>query len=267
MKRFACLLLLPPALACAQQSASNNVITAVPNRPTVSNPADTSQRGVLEIEEGIAAAPKLQQLQGLLKFGLTRDFELRLGSNSFQHDATIHTTGIGDTTVGFKYRFLHQNGAVPALAIGYAAKLPTASGALGSGQVDHQLTALASKDFGLSHFDLNLNLNWFGRPGPAGHTFDVLPTLSWSHPLGERLRKFDVEAEVWGESSPVASQPASVSTLYALAYTVRPRLVFDAGATFGHMGPVPAATLLAGFTYSIADLYHHHTSPPARHHR
>ena len=267
MKRLACLLLLAPALGSAQQGASSDIITAVPNRPTVSNPADPTQRGVLEIEEGIAAAPKLQELQGLLKFGLTRDFELRLGSNSFQHDATIHTIGIGDTTVGFKYRFLHQNGAVPALAIGYAAKLATASGALGSGQIDHQLTALASKDFGLSHFDVNLNLNWFGRRGHASYTFDVLPTLSWSHPLGERLKKFDVEAEVWGESSPVASQPASISTLYALAYTVKPRLVLDAGASFGHMGPVPAATFLAGFTYSIADLYHHRAASRTQHHR
>src|SRR5207248_4891976 len=195
--------------------------------------------------EGIAADTKLQELQGLLKFGLTSDFELRLGSNSFQHDATVHTTGIGDTTVGFKYRFIHQHGALPSLAIGYAAKLPTATRELGSGQVYHQLTGLLSKDLGEHHFDVNLNLNWFGRARGAGDAFDVLPTLSWAHPLGERLKKFQIEAEIWGESSPVPSQSASLSTLYALAYTVKPRLVLDAGATFGLMGPVPTATFLA----------------------
>jgi len=173
LKFLAWLLLLISVWAVGQQPAASDVITAVPNRPTVSDPADTTQRGVLEIEEGIAAAPSLQELQGLLKFGLTRDFELRLGSNSFQHDATVHTTGIGDTTVGFKYRFILQHGAVPSLAIGYAAKLPTATRELGSGQVDHQLTGLLSKDLGQHHFDVNLNLNWFGRARGAGDAADL----------------------------------------------------------------------------------------------
>ena len=48
---------------------------------------------------------------------------------------------------------------------------------------------------------------------------------------------------------------------------VKPRLVLDAGASFGHMGPVPAATFLAGFTYSIADLYHHRAASRTQHHR
>ncbi|PYX77540.1 MAG: hypothetical protein DMG66_07050, partial [Acidobacteria bacterium] len=39
----------------AQQAGSSDELVATPNRPTVTNTADTTQRGVLEIEDGIAA--------------------------------------------------------------------------------------------------------------------------------------------------------------------------------------------------------------------
>ena len=238
----------------AQQAGSSGELVATPNRPTVTNTADTTQRGVLEIEDGIAAGGTLQELQGLLKFGATRDLELRLGNNTFQHDASVHSTGVGDTTLGAKYRFLHQTARLPVISLAYTAKLPTAGDDLGTGQVDHQLSFLASKDFGQSRFDFNFNANWFGRAA-GGFDHDFMPTLSWSYQLPGRARKFQFEAELFGETSPNAAQGGSVSHLYAIAYTPRPRLVLDIGGQFGLMGPVPTATFVAGFTYSIVDFY------------
>lgn len=229
-------------------------ITAVPNRPTVSNPAKTTQPGVLELEDGIAAAATFQQIQALLKFGLSCNFELRLGSNTWQHDATLHDSGLGDTTVGFKYRFLRQRLWLPETAIGYAAKLPTAGDILGSGEIDYQLTLLVSKDLGKSHFDSNLNVNWFGRRDRDGFDHDFLPTLSWTYPLTQS-QKWQLEAELSGETSPAPAQPGSISNLYAVAYTLRPRLVLDSGVSFGLLGNIPRASFIAGFTYSIVDFY------------
>ena len=263
MKRayLALAILIVARAVSAQQAGSSDELVATPNRPTVTNTADTTQRGVLEIEDGIAAGGTLQELQGLLKFGATRDLELRLGNNTFQHDAGVHSTGVGDTTLGAKYRFLHQTARLPVISLAYTAKLPTASDDLGSGQIDHQLTFLASKDFGQSRFDFNFNANWFGRVSGGGFDRDFMPTLSWSYQLPGRARKFQIEAELFGETSPNPAQDGSVSNVYAIAYTVKPRLVLDIGGQFGVMGPVPAATFLAGFTYSIVDLYR-----VARHH-
>ena len=244
------------SLSAQQQTGvASDELVATPNRPTVTNTADTTQRGVLEIEDGIAAGGTLQELQGLLKFGATRDLELRLGNNTFQHDASVHSTGVGDTTLGAKYRFLHQTARVPVMSVAYTAKVPTASDDLGSGQVDHQLSFLAGKDFGQSRFDFNFNANWFGRVSGGGFDRDFMPTLSWAYQLPGRARKFQIEAELFGESSPNAAQGGSISHLYAIAYTPRPRLVLDIGGQFGLMGPVPTATFVAGFTYSIIDLY------------
>jgi len=70
-------------------------IAANPNRPTVANPADITQYGVLELEygwdrlwpgEGIRQA----SVGGVLKFGMLCDVELRWNTISFlsQTDAT-----------------------------------------------------------------------------------------------------------------------------------------------------------------------------------
>src|SRR5438445_11985893 len=63
-------------------------IAANPNRPTVANPADITQYGVLELEYGWATAwpqgmANQSSLGGLLKFGLLCDVELRWYTTSF----------------------------------------------------------------------------------------------------------------------------------------------------------------------------------------
>ena len=97
MKVMAALLLVVAALDCRGQqqggpvaTTSNLPVTATPNRPTVTNTAETTQFGVLEVEFGISAAARQQSLQGLLKFGLLRDLELDWSGKPWQHDAPLH---------------------------------------------------------------------------------------------------------------------------------------------------------------------------------
>src|ERR1700687_1606602 len=82
-------------------------MVANPNRPTVANPADITQYGVLELEYGWDRVwPRedahQKSLGGLLKFGLLCDIELRWNSTSFlsQTDATGTHQGFGDNWVG-----------------------------------------------------------------------------------------------------------------------------------------------------------------------
>src|SRR6202008_1868084 len=69
-------------------------ITAVPNRPTFSTTAESVQSGVFEIEYGLEAADGRQDINGLLKFGLTKNLELRFGNNLIERDAGV--AGRGD---------------------------------------------------------------------------------------------------------------------------------------------------------------------------
>jgi hypothetical protein len=227
-------------------------LTAVPNRPTVSTPAQPVQPGVLETEWGLDASGSEQDINGLLKFGVSRNFELRVTNDPFLANAGTH--GVGDTGAGFKFRFTQDSGHRPSFAFLYMAKLPTAGDVLGSGEVDHAFTFLASKDLGKHHFDFNTVLNLRGRP-QGGFDHDVLNALAWSHPI---RGMWAATAEFSGATSPNVFTPAAVEFLVATTYTVRPRLVLDCGMAARITGDIPNATFIAGFTYSIAELYRPH---------
>ncbi len=253
MKLTAALLLLFLAVDCYAQQPPVDLV-ATPNRPTVTNTAETTQYGVLELEFGINSAARQQSLQGLLKFGLLRDVELDWEGNPWQHDASVHYVGVSDNNVGFRWRFLHDAKRQPTLTVEYSAKLPTAGPVEGSGEVDHIVTLLASKDLPRRfHVDANLGHAWLGRSG-GGFDHNWLPTTTVSYALA---KKWQLAMEFSGATRANAATPAVTQNLWAVSYTLRPRLVLDSAAQFRITGNVPRVVYLGGFTYSIADLYHH----------
>ena len=109
-------------------------IAANPNRPTVANPADITQFGVLELEYGwdrLWPGGGVQQTSvgGLLKFGMLCDIELRWNTTSLvsQTDASGTHRSFGDNWLGPQIRVYRQTKRVPTLAFGYAIKIPSAS--------------------------------------------------------------------------------------------------------------------------------------------
>jgi hypothetical protein len=251
MKLTAALLLLwLTTVDCRAQQLVD--LTATPNRPTVTNTAETTQFGVLEIEFGISSAARQQSLQGLLKFGLLRDVELDWAGNPWQHDASVHYFGVSDNNPGLRWRFLHQAKRQPTLTVEYSAKLPTAGRVEGSGEVDHVVTLLASKDLPKRfHVDANLGYTWLGRRG-GGFDHYWQPTGTVAYAL---TPKWQLAMEFSGATRANAYTPAVTQNLWAVSYTLRPRLVLDSAVQFRVTGNVPGAVYLGGFTYSIADLY------------
>ena len=253
MKLMATLLLVSTAMVCRGQQPPVPLI-ATPNRPTVTNTAETTQYGVLEIEFGISAAARQQSLQGLLKFGLLRDLELDWAGNPWQHDASLHYAGVSDTNIGLRWRFLHQTKHQPTLTVQYSTKLPTAGPIEGSGEIDHIVTLLGSKDLPARfHLDANLSYQWLGRPG-GGFDHNWLPDFTLAYSLTD---KWGIAMEFSGATRGNAATPAVTQNLWAVSYTIRPRLVLDSAVQFRIIGNVPRVVYLGGFTYSIADLYHH----------
>jgi hypothetical protein len=236
-------------------------IVANPNRPTVANPADITQYGVLELEYGwdrfwTEGHSHATSVGGLVKFGMLCDVELRWGTTSFlsQTDASGTHQTFGDNWVGPQIRVYRQTKRVPTLAFSYGVKIPSASTAagLGTGRVDHQLTLLASKDIMHFHFDFNASQFLIGRPNASGFERNQQLNLAFSHFI---YRGLQVTGEFYGQAELNQMSPAYASTLWALTYTVVPRLVIDGGFESGLTSGAPRLHVFVGATYSIANLY------------
>ncbi|MDP9162309.1 MAG: transporter [Acidobacteriota bacterium] len=262
-------LILVSLLACSPAGAQwigrqtdcyADSIAANPNRPTVANPADITQYGVLELEYGWdrqwPGAGLLQtSLGGLLKFGLLCDLELRWNTTSFlsQTDASGTHRTFGDNWLGPQVRVYKQTKLVPSLAFSYGVKIPSAStnAGLGSGQVDHAFTFLASKDIAKFHFDFNATEFFIGRSSSGFDTNQQL-NLTFAHVLYKGLQ---LTGEFYGQTRLNKTAPSFASSLWALTYTLTPRLVIDGGFEAGLSSGGPHRHVFAGVTYSIANLY------------
>lgn len=261
--------LLIAAIACCQRASAqwmgkqtgcySDSITADPNRPTVANPADITQYGVLELEYGFdrtwpEAGVRQTSLGGLLKFAVLCDVEMRWTTTSYlsQKDSTGTHRTFGDNWLGPQVRFYHQTKHVPTLSFSYAVKIPSADtkDGLGSGFVDHDFTFLASKDIGKVHFDFNATEFLIGRAG--GFDKNQQLNLAFSRAIHGPLQ---FTGEFYGQTELNASTPGFASSLWALTYTVIPRLVIDGGFEAGLTSGGPHRHAFFGATYSIANIY------------
>jgi hypothetical protein len=236
-------------------------IVANPNRPTVANPADITQYGVLELEYGwdrtsLGAGARLSDLTGLLKFGLLCDIELRwtMANYIWQSPLAGNQSGTGDNWFGPQVRLYHQTAHIPTLALNYAVKAPTASSSkgLGSGVMDHSVTFLASKDIKKIHFDFNATSLWIGKPAGSGSDQNFQLNLAISRTITGRL---GFTGEFYGNTELNLATPGFASTLWAPTFAVTPRLVIDAGIEIGLSHGAPQQHFFVGVTYAIANLY------------
>ena len=236
-------------------------IAANPNRPTVSNPANVTQYGVLELEygwdrfwpeEGI----RQTSLGGLLKFGMFCDIELRWNTTSFlsQTDAGGTCQAFGDNWLGTEIRFHRQTRRLPTMAFSYAFKIPSANteNGLGTGRVDHSFTFGASESIAHFNFDFNFSQFLIGRPTASGFDENQQLALAFSHAIHGGLQ---FAGEFYGETQLNQTTPGFASSLWALTYTVVPRLVIDGGFEAGLTSGGPHRHAFVGATYSIANLY------------
>jgi Putative MetA-pathway of phenol degradation len=259
---FFCFALSHPASAQRirkQTGCYADSIVANPNRPTVADPADITQYGVLELEYGwdrVTPGSGVRQTSfgGLLKFGLLCDIELRWTTTSFlsQTDASGTQRGIGDNWLGPQIRFYRQTKRVPSVAFSYAVKIPSADENLGSGRADHAFTFLASKDIAHFHFDFNVSQFLIGRPHTTGFDKNQQLNLAFSHTVRGNLL---FTGEFYGDTRLNKATPSFVSSLWALTYAVTPRLVIDGGFEAGLGSGGPHRHAFIGMTYSIANLY------------
>jgi hypothetical protein len=246
---------------CYADSIATIPIVAHPNRPTVANPADITQYGVLELEYGwdrLWPGDAIQQTSvgGLLKLGMFCDIELRWNTTSFlsQTDTSGTHRSFGDNWLGPQIRVYRQTKRVPTLAFSYALKIPSArtEGGLGTGRVDHAFTLLASKDIAHFLFDFNVTEFLIGRPNTSGVDKNQQVNLAFSHVIRNGLQ---FTGEFYGHTQLNPMTPGFISSPWALTYTIVPRLVIDGGFEAGLTSGGPHRHVFVGATYSITNLY------------
>ena len=140
------------------------------------------------------------------------------------------------------------------MAFSYAFKIPSASteNGLGTGRVDHSLTLGASENIAHFNFDFNLTQFLIGRPTASGSDENQLMALAFSHAIRGGLQ---FAGEFYGETRLNQTTPGFASSLWALTYTIAPRLVIDGGFEAGLTSGGPRRHAFVGATYSLGNLY------------
>lgn len=234
-----------------------------PSRPSLADPAEIQEAGVLQLEYGYDGNFRSDEFRSQqtgplsLRFAATDRLLLQVSLDTFISEVSeageMRMTGVGDTRAGFQVIALKDTEKHPALAFAYFVKFPSASESkeLGTGRFDHKVVGLVSKKVGQTDIDFNTALLVVGREGESGWETGGQAALSFAR---EFENNFGVQGEISGQSLDDV-QPRGVFALGALTYKANRRLVFDAGMRFGLNPAAPRVGVFAGVTVGLANLY------------
>jgi len=225
---------------------------ANPARPTVSTPATLTPVGYLQFETGAFFAQTspqfstLANLNEVTKLTVHRRLEFIMGLTPVG-GATGETnvTAFGGLNVGFQAVLFGGEDPKPTLAIGYLHQVvnsPVPDTDIGTAQ-NSGLVLLSFNPLGF-HVDTNALFNQ-QTVNHDSHT-QYGQTLSISHPIW----KLTGAGEIWHFTQPFLKGDAA-GLLWALSYSPRKNLVFDAGFEHGLTSSSTQWEEFFGFTYLL----------------
>lgn len=244
------------ALSPAQ--AEDKEATATPYRPTVSNPAELSEPGWLELELGWqrirgGSDTRRDSLPLTAKLAFSEDWGMLVGTEAGVRRTDLDNnfyTGMGDTMVLLKHRIGGESEHNGAWGIEAGVKAPTAKDSLGSGKSDYLVNLIYSIDGLGNRLDLNLNGTRIGAVGDGeGRT-----QYGWAAALSRAL---DDNWTVFGEVSGAyrRATPATSQLMAGASYNVSKRVVVDAGMARGLASAAQDWTAFVGVTVLTARLW------------
>ncbi len=245
----------PPAPAApdSEQTAPQEP-EANPGRPTISTPATLTPVGYFQFESGYLGAwhsPEFSSQSGfnaVVKFSVSRRIELLAESEPCIHSRdSQHTANApGDVFLGVQGVVHQGEGARPTIAVSYFGRVYSGDAPdLDIGSARNSLLFMVSADVKGFHYDTN----YFFDEVVAGQTRRAQfgQTLSVAHAL---KGKFGLTGEIWHFTQPFLRGHA-VGNLWAVTYSARKNLVFDAGFDHGLTGTSTRWEVFAGFTYLL----------------
>jgi hypothetical protein len=238
----------------AAQSEPPDEPEANPGRPTVSTPATLPPGGYLQFETGFLGASHSAEFSSrygfneVMKLSVAPRLELLASGEPIAHYAADGKTAnsVADVFLGAQAVVSHGEDATPTLAVSYFHRVYDG----GAPEVDfgsptNSFLVLASADVKGFHYDTNALFNELSE-GPVRRA-QFGQTLSISHPL---CGKFTLSGEIWHLTQPFLRSNA-VGNLWAVGYTARKTLVFDAGFNRGLTRTSTRWEAFVGFTYLL----------------
>ncbi|MBS1814392.1 MAG: hypothetical protein JSS87_05920 [Acidobacteria bacterium] len=226
--------------AIAQDQFEDGKPVAFPGRPTISNPAYIPAPGYLQFEQGVqitAGAPGVDT-----QIGINQSTKIALNHrllvvSQWQPITRTVTTGAsetdqGDFALGAQLLITknHPEGSYkPTLAVGYQRTVHagTAPDFDAAGN-RNSVVLFASGKLGPLDYDANFLFNEQVN-GPDVRRLQTGQAIAFSKDI---TRKLSGSGEIWHFTQPFDHDHA-VGTLWALNYTAKPNLVFDAGISRG----------------------------------
>jgi hypothetical protein len=238
----------------AQQVAVEDEPEANPARPTVSNPATLTPVGYLQFETGtLGATNSLEfstryEFNEVVKLAVSRRLEFIESSEPAVHYTVngLAANGTAEVFLGAQAVLFQGEGAKPTLSASYSRRVYDGGAPeLDIGSPLNSSVFYASADVKGFHYDANAVFNEV-LEGPV-RRMQFGQTLSISHPLG---KGFALSGEIWRFSQPFLHGNA-IGNLWAVSYSARKNLVFDAGFDKGLTSTSTHWEAFAGLTYLL----------------
>jgi hypothetical protein len=257
MKRCGALFFLIYALLArpvAAQSQAEDGPEANPGRPTVSTPATLTPVGYLQFESGFTGAGNSPEFScrysfnEVIKLSVTRRVEFVASAEPVAHFTAEGTTTnrVADVFLGAQGVLYQGEGAKPTLAVSYSHRVYDGGAPeFDFGSPSNSLLFLASADVKGFHYDANAFFTELLQE-PVRHA-QFGQSLTISHAF---LKHFTLSGEIWHFTQPFLRGNA-MGNLWAVSYTARKTLVFDAGFNHGLTGTSTQWEVFAGFTYLV----------------
>ena len=223
-------------------------------RPSVSNPAQLSAAGQLELELGGVHQnmddTQRNSLPYLLKLAFNKEWGILIGGNAIMatHDATGSAHGWGDTDFTVKRAWIMDEAT--ALGMEFGVKLSTAGDKFGTDNTDYTLNTIYSKDMGAIHMDLNLNDTSLGFADPGTSHSQIGWASSFSTALSQ---KWGTNIEFSGTHQGGVAN--AVQLLAALTYSPNKRLTFDFGFIRAFQPSPGNTSLFSGVVFPLGKLF------------
>lgn len=227
---------------------------ANPGRPTVSTPAALTPVGYLQFETGFIPAyhsPEFSSrysLSEVIKLSVVSRLELLTSAEPVVHFTAEGSTAnrVGDIFLGAQGVLYHGEGAKPTLAVSYFRRVYNGGAPeFDYGSPTNSLLVLASADVKGFHYDANAFFTELVQESIRRGQFGQ--SLTISHPF---LHRFTLSGEIWHFTQPFLKSNA-VGDLWAVSYSARKNLVFDAGFNHGLTGTSTSWEAFVGFTYLL----------------
>ncbi|MBN3039422.1 MAG: transporter [Candidatus Omnitrophica bacterium] len=173
-------------------------------RPLSTDDAGTVEKGHFEAEAGfeyVDDADDEYNLGFCMKYGLFSrlDIGVEVPYHFIEVSNGDDVDGIGDVSISAKLNVLEEKENIPALAISYSFKTETGDEekGLSSGEVDHAINAILTKELGKVVGHLNLGYTYVGLAEDEND--DVFSyAIALEYPVNERL---NLVGELTGETN------------------------------------------------------------------